>query len=157
MIRVMFLLSWEFTLLFLSRIHLWNFQEKSAVVNFHQLKEMTDPMAPVKLPVYNDKKEIVEQAYVSQCDVARVEKGTLYWRFCHVAIQIRGKRMRLTHFIRGSPEPGWIVNFIDKNPLNHQRRNMFVEKDSEMRGVHKCGNHFHALMPVRVFKRVRRE
>lgn len=81
-------------------------------------------MSDFKIPLRNNKKEIVEYALVSEEDFEKVNK----YKWClfgnYVTGKVNRKPVRLHHFVLKTPDDGYVIDHIDRNPLNNKRDNL---------------------------------
>jgi hypothetical protein len=98
--------------------------------------ELSSPLDYKKIPLRNNKKEIIDYALVSNEDFEEVNKYK--WHICNldngykrVQGMVNKKTTRLSHFIKGKPEKGKVVDHKNRNSLDNRRENLRFATDEQ--------------------------
>jgi hypothetical protein len=89
-----------------------------------------------KIPLRNNKKEIIDYALVSNEDFEEVNKYKWHISkydngYKRVQGTINKKSTRLSHFIKGKPEKGKVVDHKNRNSLDNRRENLRFATDEQ--------------------------
>jgi hypothetical protein len=84
------------------------------------------------IPCYNRKKEFIDNIIVSNEDYDRVTKykwtinisKQVNGEYKYASTQINGKSIRLSHFIKGKPKNGNVIDHINNNAIDNTRENL---------------------------------
>jgi hypothetical protein len=97
------------------------------------MTEINEEVTNYKLiPSYNKNKELIDNIIVSNEDYDRVMKHNwsisvskqVNGEYKYASTKINGKSIRLSHFIKGEPKDGNVIDHLNNNSIDNRRENL---------------------------------